>query len=139
MSSYYAKPVACSKSEVGCTYVFRTGIGSDVISVSNRLKVCRPALSTATAHYKRTGIPCAPRVLSSGEEYGIARQTTLTEWLYTPRDVTDLLRRLGFDSIAYDDTPQDGRSRPSPLEVPRFVVHCRAGRPSATLRLVPGL
>jgi len=79
------------------------------------------------------------RVLSSGEEYGTAQQTTITEWLYTPRDVTDLLRRLGFDSIAYDDTAKDGRSRPSPLEVPRFVVHCRAGRPSVTLRLVPGL
>jgi len=39
--------------------------------------------------------------LYSSEECGIARQETIIEWLYSPRDVTDLLCRLGFNAITY--------------------------------------
>lgn len=84
---------------------------------------------SADGHSMRTTI------LSSGDDYGIARQSCISEWLYTPRDVTEVLHLLGFEAIVYDDASQEARSRLTP-DIPRFVVHCRAGRPSAVLRTV---
>ncbi|GEM_PF-6967965 len=83
------------------------------------------------------GYSLRTEVLSSGEECGIACQNTMVELLYSPRDVTDLLNRLGFDAITYDaeigrHTSARGRSI-----VPRHVVHCKAGRIGTRLRLVP--
>jgi SAM-dependent methyltransferase len=76
-------------------------------------------------------------VLSSGEETGIARHETVIEQLYSPRDMTDLLYRLGFDAITYD--AEIGRRSPAHARpaVPQHVVHCKAGRAGNRLRLVP--
>jgi SAM-dependent methyltransferase len=66
-------------------------------------------------------------VLSSGEACGIARQETAIERLYSPRDVTDLLYRLGFNAITYDaemGRRTSTRARPA---VPQHVVHCKLG------------
>jgi SAM-dependent methyltransferase len=77
-------------------------------------------------------------ILSSGDEYGAVRHTVMTEWLYTPREVTGLLCRLGFDAVTYDNASKEGRSWLTPMEIPRFVVHCRASRSRPVLRLLPG-
>ena len=42
-------------------------------------------------------------VLSSDEGSGIARQGSRHEWLYSQREVTELLYRLGFSAITYDE------------------------------------
>jgi SAM-dependent methyltransferase len=76
----------------------------------------------------RDGYSMRTEILSSGEEEGIASQETVIEWLYSPREVTDLLFRLGFGAIAYDG--EVGRSAPRPKSAtpPKYVVHCKAGR-----------
>lgn len=76
-------------------------------------------------------------VLSSGEECGIARQETLIEWLYSPRDVTDLLYRLGFDAITYDAEAGRQASARARSAVPQHVVHCKASHMGTRLRIVP--
>jgi SAM-dependent methyltransferase len=77
-------------------------------------------------------------VLSSGEECGIARQETVIEWLYSPRDVTDLLYRLGFDAITYDAEMGRRASTRARSAVPQHVVHCKLGLRGIRLGLVTG-
>jgi SAM-dependent methyltransferase len=79
------------------------------------------------------------KVLTSGDEYGIAHQAVVTQWLYTPREVTDLLHRIGFESVTYDSALADRHPARFAAEAPRFVVHCKAGHGGVPLRLVPGL
>jgi SAM-dependent methyltransferase len=76
-------------------------------------------------------------VLSPGEECGIARQETLIEWLYSPRDVTDLLYRLGFDAITYDAEAGRQTSVRARSAVPQHVVHCKASHTRMESCLVP--
>jgi SAM-dependent methyltransferase len=78
------------------------------------------------------------KVLTSGDEYGIAYQAAMTQWLYTPRDVTELLHRIGFDSITYDDALADCHPGRFAAGAPRFVVHCKASHSNVPLRLAPG-
>lgn len=73
-------------------------------------------------------------VLSSSEEFGIAHQETVTECLYSPREVSELLQRIGFGAITYDNAFCDGPSRASARRAPWHVVHCKAtGRSAAGL------
>jgi len=83
------------------------------------------------------GYSLRTEVLSSSEECGIARQETVIESLYSPRDVTDLLYRLGFDAITYDAEIGGRASARARLAVPKHVVHCKVGRTGTRLRLVP--
>ena len=83
------------------------------------------------------GYSLRTEVLSSGVECGIARQESVMEWLYSPRDVTDLLYRLGFDAITYDAEMSRGASARARSAVPQHVVHCKLGRTGIRLRLVP--
>lgn len=74
----------------------------------------------------RDGHSLRTEILSPGKEWGIARQETVIEWLYSPREVMDLLFRLGFEAIAYDVAV--GWPAPSPKSTaPCHVVHCKAG------------
>jgi SAM-dependent methyltransferase len=73
------------------------------------------------------------RTMGADEEIGLSLQQTTLEWLYSPREVADLLRRLGFQSITYDSQTgsagcKDGFLRSTPIH----VVHCLA--PSEHLR-----
>jgi SAM-dependent methyltransferase len=76
----------------------------------------------------RDGHSLRTEILSSGEEWGIARQETIIEWLYSPREVTDLLYRLGFQAITYDGAVGRSAPRPKSATPPQHVVHCKAGR-----------
>lgn len=68
-------------------------------------------------------------VISSNEECGIVRHETIVECLYSPREVTDLLHRLGFDAITYDAEIGRPESRNSRFVGPRHIVYCKmAGR-----------
>lgn len=67
---------------------------------------------------------------------GIARRRTMTEWLYTPREVTDLLHRLQFDSITYDDATGTHLRARAPGKAPKYVIHCRSGRNIPPLQVV---
>lgn len=75
-------------------------------------------------------------VIRSNDESGVARRQNMTEWLYTPREVSDLLHRLQFCAITYDDmTGTHSRVR-QPGSPPKFVVHCRTGRRSPLLEAI---
>lgn len=67
---------------------------------------------------------------------GVARRQNMTEWLYTPREVTDLLRRLQFDTITYDDVTGTHLRARAPGRAPKYVVHCRTGRNMRPLQSV---
>lgn len=74
------------------------------------------------------GYSLRTEVLSSSEEWGIARQETVIEQLYSPRDVTDLLYRLGFDAITYNVELGRQASQRAKNAVPQHVLHCKVGR-----------
>jgi SAM-dependent methyltransferase len=64
-------------------------------------------------------------VLSSSEEFGIAHQETVSENLYAPRDVSELLHRVGFGSIAYDDVLGGKAPANTSSGAPVHLVHCK--------------
>lgn len=76
-------------------------------------------------------------ILSSNEGCGIARQETVTEELYSPRDVTELLHRLGFDGITFDPEATSHQSTRRSWVAPQHVVHCKLACAGARLRQVP--
>ena len=77
-------------------------------------------------------------IVSSSDEFGIACQQTLSEVLYSQREVTELLHRLGFDGITYDNYLEGSRLPAwSRAGAPQFIVHCRVARSGSVLRLVP--
>lgn len=76
-------------------------------------------------------------VFSSDEGSGIARHEVLHTWLYSRRDVTELLHRLGFGAINYEEMPEARPASRYTASVPNHVVHCCANPRRAQLRTVP--
>ncbi len=75
-------------------------------------------------------------VTSADERCGMCWRETIVERLYTPREVTELLHRVGFGSITYEDSPKGDAPSHSDAIPPRHVIHARAGRSGTTLHLV---
>lgn len=76
-------------------------------------------------------------VLSSDEGSGIARQESRHEWLYSQREVTELLYRLGFSAITYDEEAEVGRTKNCISSVPSHVAHCRVNIGRTPQRMLP--
>jgi SAM-dependent methyltransferase len=68
-------------------------------------------------------------VIGADQEAGLLTQQTALEWLYTAREVTELLHRLGFESIAYDASLSRlySENRLHPVR-PHHVVRCTSPR-----------
>jgi ubiquinone/menaquinone biosynthesis C-methylase UbiE len=66
-------------------------------------------------------------IVSADEETGVSHRRTMLEWLYTARDVSDLLHRLGFRAISYDPKLEVGlRAGTIGSAAPVRMVHCIA-------------
>lgn len=76
-------------------------------------------------------------VFSSEEGSGIARHETRHQWLYSQREITDLLYRLGFRAMSYDVEENAGQARCYTSPVPHHVVHCVADLGRTPLRVLP--
>lgn len=79
----------------------------------------------------RDGRSLRTEVLSTVNDYGTASLRTMVETLYTPREISDLLLRLGLQAITYDAPPSAG------LAAPQHVVHARSGHNRLGLQLIP--
>lgn len=74
-------------------------------------------------------------VTSADERCGMCWRETIVERLYTRQEATELLYRIGFYSITYENFPQGNAPTHADGIPPRHLVYARAGR-GGTLHLV---
>lgn len=88
-------------------------------------------------HYgtlSRDGHHIRTDIVSSDEGSGFVCHETRHTWLYTRRDIADLLHRLGFTAINYDALSEDRQAKRYAASVPSHTVHCCADPARAQLR-----
>jgi D-alanine-D-alanine ligase len=83
------------------------------------------------------GFRLTTRTIVANEERGIATDRILTEWLYGPSDLTDILYSLGFRAVSYRAHEPGFAATPrgAPNMPPRYLVRCRAPHPVANSAL----
>jgi D-alanine-D-alanine ligase len=86
------------------------------------------------------GFRLTTRTVVADEERGVAIDQFSTEWLYGPKDMTNILHQLGFEAISYHAHEPGFAPQPHVRRdgAPRYLVRCLAPYPSgrSTLRVV---
>jgi D-alanine-D-alanine ligase len=86
------------------------------------------------------GFRLTTRTVVADEKRGIATDQVLTEWLYGPSDLTEILYSLGFRAVSYraHEPGFTATPRGAPNIPPRYLVRCRAPYPvvNSELRIV---
>jgi len=77
-------------------------------------------------HLVEDGHCILTKSISSKEASKLTTDRTVHDRLYSPGDVSDLLRRLGFETIAYDGVLSRAAPGIAGRCVPSHVVHCNA-------------
>ena len=71
------------------------------------------------------------RTIVADEERGVATDQVSTEWLYGAKDLTNILRQLGFEAISYRAHEPGFKPQPHGRRdaAPRYLVRCLAPYP----------